>query len=186
MRSDFEKDGIRCARELAELFDDTFSLTQRFIAEVNRSEVVDFVPFRREWNVIHQRLLRIVPTADAIGVKKIHVKDSRFWTLATIKTCVPQMKVCVDLQLMALKIAFGCVNEDQVELAFRVFEFMPNQFAPLVLACRDAPKLRRPKDSEVVDKFLKSIQLNFENELHPLYDQAMAIIPLIETGSSGD
>jgi len=181
MRSELEKNGARCARELAGLFDSCYSLTQRFIAEVIEGGSSDLSPFKHEWNIIHDDLVRIAPRADAIGAETINPTDQRFWSLATYMTCVPRMKVCVDLQLMALKIAMGCFDGDQADFALRVFGVMAEQFAPLVLACRDAPKLRL-KHSEAASGFLKAITSRFDSELQPLHDQAAALIPLVEAG----
>jgi hypothetical protein len=181
MRSDLEKGGVRCARKLAGLFDDAYALTQRFTTEIEGGGAIDFAPLKREWNAIHDRFEKIVPTADAIGADEIFPTDQRFWSLATFQSCVPRMKACVDLQLMALKIAFGCSNEDQADFALGIFRVMPEQFAPLVLACRDAPKLKS-KHAESAEEFLRAINAKFRNELKPLYDQAAAMIPLIEEG----
>lgn len=185
MRSELEKNGARCARELAGLFDHCHSLTQRFIAEVIEGGANDLSPFKREWNTFHDRLVLIAPRADAIGAEEINATDQRFCSLATYKACVPRMKVCVDLQLMALKIAMGCVDEDQAQFALRVFGVMAEQFAPLVLACRDAPRLRL-KHSDSAGSFLKAITSRFGNELQPLHDQAAALIPLVEAGDGSD
>lgn len=181
MRSELEKNGARCARELAGLFDRCYSLTQRFIAEVIEGGVDDLSTYKREWNTVHHQLELIAPRADAIGTEMINATDQRFWSLATYRACVPRMKVCVDLQLMALKIAMGCFDDDQAQFALRVFPVMAEEFAPLVLACRDAPKLRL-EHSDAAGVFLKAITSRFGNEIQPLHDQAAAMIPLVEAG----
>jgi hypothetical protein len=179
MRSDVEKAGAICARELAGLFDGAYALTQRFTAHFGEGGVVDYSPIRREWNVVHDGLVLFAPAADSFGSKELHAADRRVLSLATYKTCLPRMKVCVDLQLMALKIAMGCLDDDQAQFALGLFEVVAVQFAPMVLACRDAPRLR-PKHAEATAEFLDSIRSRFKRELQPLYDQAKAMIPLVE------
>jgi hypothetical protein len=142
MRTDFEKGAALCARELAGLFDRAYSLGHRVMAEIYGNEVVQFSPFGREWNLINNGLVRIAPMADKIGARKLVATDARFWTMATYQSCVPRMKMCVDLQLSAVKVAMSGFNKEQADFSLKVFEVVPDEFALLVGVCRDAPKLR--------------------------------------------
>lgn len=175
MRSRLERDRTKCARDLAALFDRGYDLVQRLIAEMAGMGEVDLWSLKEGWNRVHEQLVHVAPVADAVGAEDVLPTQQRVWTLLTFKTCVPRMKAIVDLELMALKIAFGATEDAHAEFALHTFDVLPEFFAPFVLACRDAPKLKLRHD-EAADLLLRAVVHRFDSDIQPMFDEAAALV----------